>query len=180
MNKSYSFPDTVCVKLAGGLALALAIAPTAFAESSTATNESSSWQSDPSYMSSLIELARPEVRERKTETIRQSMKLTEAEAEAFWPLHAEYEKEQARLFEERLALIEQFGKNYEAMTDQQAKELAEKSFDLDARRAALKKKYWPRFEKIVSPKKAARFFQLDNQINMAIDLSIVARLPLIQ
>lgn len=180
MNDSPSFPATVCVKVAGCMTLTLAVTLSVLANSASVTNDPTSWQSDPSYMSSLIELARPEVRERKTEAVRRSMDLTEAEASAFWPLHAEYENEQAKLFEERLALIEEFGKNHDAMTDKQAKELALKSFDLEARRAALKKKYWPQFEKIVPPKKAARFFQLDNQINMAIDLSIVARLPLIQ
>lgn len=175
MNTSRGWKHTAGFTFAAAAAVLLGLAIPA----QTQTSDTPAL-ADPAYLKALIELARPEVRERKAETIRQSMDLTESEASGFWPLHADYEKEQTKLFDERLALIEQFGKSHETMTDNQAEELARKSFDLEARRAALKKKYWPRFEKVVSPKKAARFFQLDNQINMAIDLSIVARLPLIK
>lgn len=180
MNPRLSSNRRRTKKIAGGIALALSLMVVARAETPTTTPTPSPRQSDPAYIRSLIDLARPEVRERKTAAIRHSMELTEAESAAFWAVHAEYEKEQAKLFDERIALIEEYAKKYESLTDAQARELGQKMFALEARRTALKQKYWPRFEKTVPARKVARFFQIDSQVNTAIDLNIAARLPLIK
>ena len=66
------------------------------------------------------------------------------------------------------------------MTDAQAADLANRAFDLESQRTELKRKYFRKFARVVPPLKAARFFQIENQINMAIDLQIAASLPLIK
>jgi hypothetical protein len=98
----------------------------------------------------------------------------------FWPLQREYDEEFTKLLDERLEGIMQFANNYENMTNEQATALAKKSFDLEEKRTDLKRKYFKKFCKVVPPVKAARFFQIDNQLNMAIDLRVAASLPLIK
>jgi hypothetical protein len=66
------------------------------------------------------------------------------------------------------------------MTNQQASDLAMEVFDLEEKGTDLKRKYFKRFAKVIPPLKAARFFQIENQINMAIDLQVASSLPLIK
>ena len=66
------------------------------------------------------------------------------------------------------------------MTDKQASDLAKKSFDLEEKKTDLKRQYFKKFAKVIPAKKAARFFQIDNQLNMALDLQVAAALPLIK
>ena len=66
------------------------------------------------------------------------------------------------------------------MTDQQATALAEKVFDLEKKRTDLKRTWFKKFSKVVPAKKAAQFFQIENQLNAALDLQLAAALPLIQ
>ena len=80
----------------------------------------------------------------------------------------------------KLALIEQYAATYENMTDKQASDLAKKSFDLEEKKTDLKRQYFKKFAKVIPAKKAARFFQIDNQLNMALDLQVAAALPLIK
>ena len=66
------------------------------------------------------------------------------------------------------------------MTDDKARELAKKSFDLEEKKTGLKRKYFKKFAKAIAAKKAARFFQIENQINTALDLQVAASVPLIK
>jgi hypothetical protein len=51
---------------------------------------------------------------------------------------------------------------------------------LEKRRTKLKKKYFKKFEKALSAVVAAKFVQVENQINLLIDLQIASELPLIK
>jgi hypothetical protein len=140
------------------------------------------WDSDPdaANLRAFIELARSDLRTRKSVIFARNLPLTEAEAMEFWPLQREYDTAFNKLLDERLALIIQFSNDYGTMTDPQAKALAKASFELEEKRTALKKKYFARFCKVIPAVKAARFFQIENQLNMAIDLRVAASLPLIK
>jgi len=51
---------------------------------------------------------------------------------------------------------------------------------LEKKRTKLKKKYFKRFERALSATIAAKFIQVENQINLLIDLQIASELPLIK
>jgi len=44
----------------------------------------------------------------------------------------------------------------------------------------LRLKYIPNFEKVVSAKKTALFFQLDRRLSLIIDLQLASSIPLVQ
>lgn len=112
--------------------------------------------------------------------IAQNIHFTEHEAIEFWPLHSEYETEFNKLLDLRSAGILEFAKNFSNLTEDQAVELAKRAFDLESKRTELKRKYFKKFKQVVPAVKAARFFQIENQINMAIDLQLAACLPVIK
>jgi vacuolar-type H+-ATPase subunit D/Vma8 len=77
-------------------------------------------------------------------------------------------------------LIKDYAQNYDNLTNEKAKELAREVFAIEKRRTKLKKKYFKRFEKALSAVIAAKFIQVENQINLLIDLQIASELPLIK
>src|SRR5690242_13660080 len=101
MNMQQPLRKASARTITGWMALALSVTVLARAESPTPPAP----QADPNYMRSLIEMARPEVRERRATMILQSMELNESESAAFRAVQAEYDKEQGKLFDERVALI---------------------------------------------------------------------------
>ena len=72
-----------------------------------------------------------------------------------------------KLLDKRMEGITQFAKNYGSMTDRQATDLARLAFSIEGKRTDLKRKYFKKFSKVITPLKAARFFQIENQINKA-------------
>jgi hypothetical protein len=137
-------------------------------------------QPDPGNLRAFIELARSDIRTMKTAVIAENLPLTYDEAAEFWPVQREYEFELNKLVDERLALIMKFGPSAHAMTDEQAKELAKAAFDLEDKRTALKRTTFEKMCEVVPAAKAARFFQVENQLNALIDLRLAAELPLIK
>jgi hypothetical protein len=135
---------------------------------------------DAANLRTFVELARSDIRTQKALIISKNLTLTDDEAVEFWPLHREYELELGKLQDERLELIKRYATQYQSMTDADATKLAGDVFDLEGKRIDLKRKYFKKFSKVVPPLKAARFFQIENQLNMVLDLQIAAALPLIK
>lgn len=144
------------------------------------SSPSAAAQPDAGNLRTFIELARSDLKTQKAVVIAQNLPLTEAEAIEFWPLHREYETELSRLNDEKISLIARFARSFQTMTDQEAAELAKRTFDLEEKKTGLKRKYFKKFQKVIPATKAARFFQVENQINLALDLRVAASLPLIK
>ena len=124
------------------------------------------------------ELLRSDLRAQHVAIITEVMQFNEAEDAKFWPVYREYETDLAKINDDRMALIKDYAANYEKLTDDVADKLARRALDLEAKRGALKSTYYDKFKTALSPKTAARFIQVENQILLLLDLQIAASLPL--
>ena len=127
-----------------------------------------------------VELLRSDIRSQKIAIITEIMQFTEDEDTIFWPVYREYEIELAKLNDQRIALIKEYAATFGTLTDSVADRLARGALDLEGQRHALKVKYDDRFKSALSPKTAARFLQVEDQILLLLDLQIAASLPLVQ
>lgn len=127
-----------------------------------------------------IGLLKSDMRTQKVAVITEALQLTDEESSAFWPVHREYELELSEIIDDRIELIKDYVQNYDNLTDTKARELASIVFSLEKRRTKLKKKYFKKIEKAVSSTIAAKFIQVENQINLLSDLQIASELPLIE
>jgi hypothetical protein len=127
-----------------------------------------------------IELLKSDMRTHKVAIITESLQLTAEEASAFWPVHREYEHELSGIIDDRIALINDYMQNHDKLTNEKAKEIAKRVFALEKRRTKLKKKYFKKFEKALSAIIAAKFIQVESQINLVADMQIAAEMPLIK
>lgn len=131
-------------------------------------------------LSAYVELLRTDIRQQKVAPISGMMQFSEADDQKFWPVYREYEGELSAINDERLALIKEYAQTYEKMTDPIANRLAHAVLDLEARRNALKTKYYERLTTILPAHTAARVLQVENQILLLLDLQIAASLPVIE
>ena len=125
----------------------------------------------------LLEVLRSDVRAEKVALITEMMAFTDAQAEVFWPVYRDMENEGNKLTDQRIAMIKEYSENYDEMTDKVATDIVGKSFTLREKRLALEKKYNKKFSKVLDPVTAAKFFQLNREINLMIDIQISAGLP---
>lgn len=126
------------------------------------------------------ELIRTDVRAQAVAIITEVMQFSEDEDAKFWPVYREFERDLAKINDDRLALIKEYAASYDKMSDAVADKLAHGALDLESQRHALKVKYYDRLKSVLTPTTAARFLQVENQLLLLLDLQIAASLPIVQ
>ena len=112
--------------------------------------------------------------------VAENMQLTEAEAKAFWPVYESYQKDQVKIMDRTKKLIEDYANNYQTMTDATAKRLIDNMVVIENDRLKLKKDYLPKFRKVLSEKKVARYYQLENKIFAVVNYEVAKVIPLLK
>jgi hypothetical protein len=126
-----------------------------------------------------VELMRSDIRMQKVALITETLLLTEAEDAVFWPIYRQYALELSKLYDARIKLIETYGESFTTLTDAQADDLVVKALDLEARRTALKQKYFAQLKGALSPRLALRALHIEHQLELLVDLQINASLPIL-
>lgn len=125
----------------------------------------------------LIELVKSDVKVTRKALITETMVFTEAESEIFWPIYREYEYKLEELANKRIAILKDFTANYENLSNEKADDLMKASFSFLEDRLSLNEKYYKKFAKELSPTIAAKYYQVENEIQLLIDLSLASELP---
>ena len=109
-----------------------------------------------------------------------NMGLTESEAKGFWPIYDTYQTELDKINERTKRLIADYAGNYETMTDEAAQKLLDEGLAIDRDRQKLRESFMPKFREILTAKKVARYYQLENKINSVINYDLAGRIPLVK
>jgi hypothetical protein len=127
-----------------------------------------------------IELMRQDIRSERKKVVAANMPLTETEATKFWPVYDRYIAETIKVNDTRFALLKEYAKSYDTTTEDQADSFIKRWLTLDQDNTQLRLKYIPEFEKVVTHKKTAMFFQIDRRVSMMIELQLAAQVPLVK
>jgi len=126
-----------------------------------------------------IEMLRANLRQQRKEIMAQNMTLTPDEATKFWPIFDQYRRDAIKPNDERWAVIKEYADNYSTMTDAQAQDYMKRANAVDEQLLALRMKYVPVFEKVISAKKTALWYQIDRRIDLLINLQLSAIIPMV-
>jgi hypothetical protein len=126
---------------------------------------------------STIAVARANMQADKTSLITTGMNFNEKDGAAFWPIYQQYEYERSRLDDGRVAVIKEYTQKYPTLTDAEAKAMAERMFEYEARIIALKKQYFKKLNKALPALTVAKFFQLERRVDLLMDMNVEASLP---
>ena len=127
-----------------------------------------------------MEILREKIKADKKLVVAANMDLTEAEAKAFWPIYQEYQTKLTKINERMLKLIVNYAENYKSMTNEIAQKLLKESMAVEKERVTLKEQYFPKFQKAVPAIKAARYFQIENKIQAAVNYELADSIPLVK
>jgi hypothetical protein len=126
-----------------------------------------------------IKLIRQDVQSIKDDVIRDTMQFSDTEAAAFWPVYKEYAQQQHAIAEKRFAVIMDYAKTVDTMTDATANDLTQRMLGVEEDTQALRRSYLPKFEAAIGSKRAAKFYQVDNRLTLIVNLQLASEVPLI-
>jgi hypothetical protein len=105
------------------------------------------------------------------------MQFSDSDAQKFWPIYKEYDAQRAKLDAAEAQILQEYAKEYQTISNEKAEQLLDKSFGIEAQRVELKKKYFKTIKSALSATTAARFIEVENQLEDVAGLQATAVLP---
>ena len=130
-------------------------------------------------LNSYMELLKSDMKTEKKIIITEAMQFSENDSKLFWGLYRDYELEMDKLADKRIAYIKKFAENYPNISNEKADDIMSKAFDYFEDRLDLKKDFYDDVKDKLGAFTAAKYIQLDMQMQLIIDVQISAALPLL-
>jgi len=118
----------------------------------------------------------------REQIIREELRLTEEEAEGFWPVYAEYIAELAVVRDRKAKLVAGFMQAYRdgTFSDEYAEWLIDENFAIRSEWMRVQQQFLPRFRYVLPVVKVARFYQLENKMDAEVDAQLALVVPLVE
>ena len=127
-----------------------------------------------------MNLLREKARADKKVVVASALDLTEREATVFWPVYNAYQSDMVTHYDQVIKLIDNYGKVYNAMTDEAASKLLTDYLALERAHVALLSSYVPRFQNVLPAKKVARLYQIENKMRALVNYELAKQIPMVK
>jgi hypothetical protein len=91
------------------------------------------------------------------------MNLTSEEAEKFWPVYNEYQKQKNLIQRDKIMMIRNFNQNESSLSDSQLTEMGDKLVKDLSDESSLAVAFHRKIKEILPPAKVIRYYQAENQ-----------------
>jgi hypothetical protein len=139
-----------------------------FAASTFAQDDPAEW----------LQMLKHDLRAEKKDIVTKGMQtFTDEEAKRFWPIYDAYNAELGNFVDARYALLKAYADDYDKMTDAKATELLNRRLSIQKQRALLDEKYRKQFATALSPRRLVRFYQIEHEFDLLLELQVVSQTP---
>lgn len=116
----------------------------------------------------------------REDIVRDEIRLTASEAAAFWPAYEAYQSDIMVVRDRQANLIANYIEKYRAasVSNDLANALVDDYLDIKSDLLRIQRKHTKRFRKALPPRKAARFYQLENKLDAELDVRLARFVPL--
>ena len=91
------------------------------------------------------------------------LNLTSPEAEKFWPVYNDYQKQKNLIQQEKITLIRNFNQNESNLSQSQITEIGDKLVSSIVQESTLAVSFHKKLKEVLPPEKVIRFYQAENQ-----------------
>jgi len=115
----------------------------------------------------------------RKQTVAANMNLTDAEAKGFWPVYDQYRAAINKIRQQQWTTLQKELTGTDSLTDKQVKQLTSAWLDLRVQEMQLRKSYYAKFLKVLSPRKVARYYQIEHRLDLLVQLAVSQEIPLV-
>jgi Spy/CpxP family protein refolding chaperone len=132
----------------------------------------------PTTIDEVLREIRADIQGDRADIMSKNMTLTSEQAAKFWPVFADYQKEQNVIMDDQMRAMQTYLEKSESLSDADALALLNGHLDRDARMVALRQKWLPKFQEVLGAKLAVRAMQIDRRLSLVQQIQFTSRLPL--
>jgi ribosome-binding ATPase YchF (GTP1/OBG family) len=125
-----------------------------------------------------LQLLKSNIRSQKKQIIAANVDLTDVEAEKFWPVYDRYAADLARVYDTKIALLQEYLDNYQTMSGDQAESYLRRRAAVEEDIMQVRLKYVPEFRRVLTGREAALFYQIEWRLDLMVNLQL-AQAPMI-
>jgi hypothetical protein len=153
------------------LSLALFVGDAAMAQASEPVSQSSNE----------MQQARALLNAGREDIVREEIRFSDEESAAFWPLYERYQADLQIVRDRYAELLGSYLDAYRAgnVSEEMANQIIDDYLQIQVDRLNIKKEYLSDFRKVLPARKAARFYQLENKIQLGLESQLSTIVPLI-
>ncbi len=126
-----------------------------------------------------IEVARALVAAERKLIVATNVGLTDAEADAFWPVYNDYREAMRKVEDRRVNLLRELAAEFETLSGERAQEMLKTSMSIDEERIKIQRKHLKSFNKVLPLKKVVRYYQIESKLDTLIEADIAKSVPLV-
>lgn len=160
--------------MVGAAAMAAQVAP------APATAPAPAVQPTPAQVAAGIDTMRMEVAAARKQAVAQNMNLTPDQATKFWPVYDAYRAEMKKAKDGEWMVVQKYAANQATMNDSVAKDLMTAWMASRKAQMDLRTSYMPKFAATVPWKQVARYFQIENKLDVMLEYQRSKVIPLVQ
>ena len=127
-----------------------------------------------------VQLTRSAIQAERQAILATNLELSEKERAIFWPLYEEYRQALESAISTRVDLLNKYFASYETLTDQEATALLEKHLAWEKEVLKVRSTYVKKMSKALSGKTVAKFFQIENKMDIIVEYELAGEIPLIK
>jgi len=127
-----------------------------------------------------VQLTRSAIQAERQAILATNLELSEQESAVFWPLYEEYRNSLESAITTRVDLLNKYFASYETLTDKEAQALLDKHFAWEKEVLKVRSTYAKKMSKALSGKTVARFFQIENKMDIIVEYELAGEIPLIK
>ena len=125
-----------------------------------------------------VQLTRSAIQAERQAILAANLELDEKESAAFWPLYQEYRDALESLVNTRIDFLDRFFASYETLTDDEALALLDQHLDWKKDVLKVRTAYAKKMRKSISGRTVARFFQIENKMDLIVEYELAGEIPL--
>jgi Spy/CpxP family protein refolding chaperone len=137
-------------------------------------------QPTPAQVAAGIDTMRMEVAAARKQAVAQNMNLTPDQATKFWPVYDAYRAEMKKAMDSEWMVVQKYAASQATMSDSIAKDLMTSWMASRKAQMDLRVSYVPKFAAAVPMKQVARYFQIENKLDVMLEYQRSKVIPLVQ
>ncbi len=130
-----------------------------------------------------IALTRAAMESQRKVVVIENLKLDgSANENGFWQVYNAYRAEMGKVGDRRVKVIADYADAYRqgSVSDKLAAKLLDRYLAVLQDQVKVKKRFVRKFKKVLSAKQVARFYQIDNRLDLLVNMQIAAGVPLME
>jgi hypothetical protein len=128
-----------------------------------------------------IQLVIAAVEAQRKSVVAQNLYLSDKES-GFWAVYNEYRAEMRKAADTQLEIVTDYADAYRnnSLSDKAAVKLIDRFLSVQEKRVKIKKRFVKKFKKVLSAKNVARFYQIDNRVDLLVQMQTSSGIPLVE